>query len=128
MEIRCALTNHSFNKNNCAACHPSTIAGGDTNHMYKSFTCGNIGIPKNWENPFLYLPYRSNPAGLDLIDYGLAVTAKGFDMNPELQAGKFKVPTLRNPKLTAPCGHNGYFRSIKEIVHFYNTRDVKRAH
>ena len=21
-------------------------------------------------------------------------------------------------------GHNGYFRSLKEIVHFYNTRDV----
>jgi cytochrome c peroxidase len=21
-------------------------------------------------------------------------------------------------------GHNGYFKSLKEIVHFYNTRDV----
>jgi cytochrome c peroxidase len=22
------------------------------------------------------------------------------------------------------CGHNGYFKSLKEIAHFYNTRDV----
>ena len=24
-------------------------------------------------------------------------------------------------------GHNGYFKSLKEIVHFYNTRDVPGA-
>lgn len=57
------------------------------------------GIPKYWENPFLFLPYRSNPAGLDIIDDGLAVTVERFDMNPELQAEKFKVPTLQNVEL-----------------------------
>jgi cytochrome c peroxidase len=45
--------------------------------------------------------------------------------------GKQKVPTLRNvdkrngnnfPKAYA---HNGYFKSLEEIVHFYNTRDVE---
>ena len=45
--------------------------------------------------------------------------------------GKHKVPTLRNvdkrygdgfPKAYA---HNGYFKSLKSIVNFYNTRDVK---
>ncbi|MDH3903091.1 MAG: hypothetical protein OES90_07700, partial [Xanthomonadales bacterium] len=56
---------------------------------------------------------------------------------PEWQAmavenmGKQKVPTLRNvgkrlgngfPKAYA---HNGYFKNLKSIVHFYNTRDVK---
>jgi cytochrome c peroxidase len=40
------------------------------------------------------------------------------------------VPTLRNvdkrpyPAFVKAYGHNGYFRSLKEIVHFYNTRDV----
>jgi len=38
--------------------------------------------------------------------------------------GKFKVPTLRNVLHSAPYGHNGYFRTLQEIVHFYNTRDV----
>jgi cytochrome c peroxidase len=42
-----------------------------------------------------------------------------------------KVPTLRNvarapgenPKA---YGHNGVFKSLEQIVHFYNTRDVLR--
>ena len=44
--------------------------------------------------------------------------------------GRFHVPTLRNvdkrpsPDFVKAYGHNGYFRSLKEIVHFYNTRDV----
>ena len=38
--------------------------------------------------------------------------------------GAFKVPTLRNLGKTAPYGHNGYFKTLEAIVHFYNTRDV----
>ena len=44
--------------------------------------------------------------------------------------GTFKVPTLRNVDLRPTSefvksyGHNGYFKSLEEIVHFYNTRDV----
>jgi cytochrome c peroxidase len=40
------------------------------------------------------------------------------------------VPTLRNvdkrpfPAFVKAYGHNGYFKSLKTIVHFYNTRDV----
>ena len=39
------------------------------------------------------------------------------------EQGKFKVSSLRNVGNTAPYGHNGYFATLKEIVHFYNTRD-----
>ena len=28
------------------------------------------------------------------------------------------------PDFVKAYGHNGYFKSLKEIVHFYNTRDV----
>ena len=44
--------------------------------------------------------------------------------------GKDKVPTLRNVDLrpsndfVKAFGHNGYFKSLEGIVHFYNTRDV----
>lgn len=37
---------------------------------------------------------------------------------------RHSVPTLRNVELTAPYGHNGYFKTLEEIVHFYNVRDV----
>jgi cytochrome c peroxidase len=45
--------------------------------------------------------------------------------------GKQKVPTLRNVDKRPGRGyvksytHNGYFKSLKGIVNFYNTRDVK---
>ncbi len=45
--------------------------------------------------------------------------------------GKFKVPTLRNvdlrPDPTFPTAHlhNGVFKSLKEVVHFHDTRDVE---
>ena len=46
------------------------------------------------------------------------------------EVGKHKVPTLRNvdlrpsPEFVKAYGHNGYFKSLRSIVHFYNTRDV----
>ncbi len=45
--------------------------------------------------------------------------------------GKHRVPTLRNldkrpdPDFVKAYSHNGYFKSLWSIVHFYNTRDVK---
>ena len=47
-----------------------------------------------------------------------------------LNYGKHRVPTLRNvdkrpsASFVKAYGHNGYFKSLKGIVHFYNTRDV----
>ena len=74
------------------------------------------------------LPPSINPQGTNFIDYGLANTILNIDpTNAADQAGRFKVPTLRNLALTAPYGHNGYFKTMKDIVHFYNTRDVPSA-
>jgi cytochrome c peroxidase len=50
--------------------------------------------------------------------------------NPALEMGKQKVPTLRNVDLRPFAGatkaymHNGVFKSLEQVVHFYNTRDV----
>jgi cytochrome c peroxidase len=48
----------------------------------------------------------------------------------EMELGKVKVPTLRNVDkregdTVKAYAHNGFFKSLKEIVHFYNTRDVE---
>ena len=63
-----------------------------------------------------YFEDRGNPLG---SDEGL----KGFTGKAE-DLHRFKVPNLRNVELTAPYGHNGYFKTLEEIVHFYNVRDV----
>jgi cytochrome c peroxidase len=45
--------------------------------------------------------------------------------------GKMKVPTLRNVDkrphsgFIKAFGHNGFFKSLEDIMHFYNTRDVE---
>lgn len=53
------------------------------------------------------------------VDLGL-----GAIVGDPAENGKFKVMTLRNVGITAPYAHNGFFADLKEITHFYNTRDV----
>ncbi len=95
-----------------------------------------------------------NPQGTEWVDVGLAgfldqltqdsvwralpyVTPSLLNMSQEtlsslvpLSRGKQRVPTLRNVDkrplagFVKAYGHNGYFKSLQGIVHFYNTRDV----
>ncbi len=122
-------------KGKCANCHAVTPGKSSVKPLFTDFTYDNLGIPKNPENPF-YSNTEFNPAGAAWIDPGLG----GFlqtvpDYAPAAAAnyGKHKVPTLRNvdkrpePGFVKAYGHNGYFKSLKEIVHFYNTRDVNGA-
>jgi cytochrome c peroxidase len=80
------------------------------------------------------MPRKWNPAGKNWVDYGLGAFLAGAGFGPEVyepELGKQKVPTLRNVDLRPDEGfvkayaHNGYFKSLEEIVHFYNTRDVE---
>jgi cytochrome c peroxidase len=108
-------------KAKCAGCH---VADGPR-PAFTDFTYDNIGVPKNPADPV----YVTDP---DFIDTGLG----GFlmsrpDLGPyEPELGKFKVPTLRNVDRRPAGGgvkaymHNGVFKSLREVVHFYNTRDV----
>lgn len=43
--------------------------------------------------------------------------------NPE-HKGHFKIPGLRNVAITAPYMHNGMFKSLKEVIRYYNNPDV----
>jgi len=40
----------------------------------------------------------------------------------------FKTSTLRNIALTAPYMHNGVFKTLKEVVNFYNNGGGKGLH
>ena len=41
----------------------------------------------------------------------------------EADKGKFKVPGLRNVALTAPYMHNGQFKTLKEVIDYYDKPD-----
>jgi len=110
----------------CSACHiadwtadpgnviaPQWAPTGWIPPMFTDFTYDNLGVPQNTEYP---LDPNAPP------DLGL-----GAIVGDEAENGKFKVMTLRNIGLTAPYAHNGLFKTLKEITHFYNTRDVPGA-
>ena len=124
----------------CNLCHISEVGPDGEPPLFTDYTFDNLGTPKNLQNPFynmdeVYLPGGGaiNPEGDAWIDPGLV----GFlQTRPEYASmaaenmGKHKVPTLRNVDLRPGNGftkaymHNGVFKSLKEVVHFYNTRDV----
>jgi cytochrome c peroxidase len=113
-------------KAKCSACH---ISVGEK-PLFTDFTYDNLGVPRNPQNPF-YFDLEWNPAGLLWVDTGLGGFLKSASLPYESEWGKQKVPTLRNvdkrpgPGFVKAYGHNGYFKSLKGIVNFYNTRDVK---
>lgn len=128
-------------KGKCALCHPSQPGAEGELPLFTDFTFDNLGVPKNPDNPFysmdsVYLDDGTpiNPEGSAWIDPGLGgflSTVPSYQSKAAENWGKHKVPTLRNvdkrPGNNFPKAfmHNGVFKSLKEVVHFYNTRDVE---
>ncbi len=117
-----------FNGNaKCARCHVDTGKAP----LFTDFTYDNLGVPRNPENPFYNEP-DFNPLGAAWIDLGLGgfLATTDFATFARSNMGKFKVPTLRNvdkrpsEDFVKAYSHNGFFKSLESIVHFYNTRDV----
>jgi cytochrome c peroxidase len=86
--------------------------------LFTDYSYHNLGIPKNQLNPYYSTFSHLNPLGMEFIDNGLGATT-----NIHAHNGKFRVPTLRNVQYTGPYFHNGYFRTLHEVIHFLNTRD-----
>jgi cytochrome c peroxidase len=100
--------------------------------------------------------YTPNPYGFAFRDLGMGNFLRGgFNTLPNPNEswtqyaptvdGQFQVPTVRNVAMTprrcptteAGTGrpyfqkaffHNGYIKSLKQLVHFYNTRDTSYAY
>ena len=97
---------------NCARCHEDQPT---TNLVFTNFTYENIGVPANTAVRAL---------NAHAVDLGLSENPA---VNDASRDGKFKVSTLRNIAVTGPYMHNGVFKELKTVVHFYNTRDVVGA-
>ncbi len=129
VEQKCSTSQSTCNGYNCSSSDSENNTYCSTmNPLFTDYTFDNLGIPKNPDNPF----YKQPEGGNSWIDPGLGgflMTRMDFKMYADQNYGKHKVPTLRNvdkrsyPMFVKAYGHNGYFKSLKEIVHFYNTRD-----
>lgn len=123
-------------KAKCTACHVSTPASDNTPPLFTDFRFENLGIPANPQNPWYQMDTTFNHEGANWIDPGLKgflKTVPQYAMFADESFGKHQVPTLRNvdkrPRegFVKAYGHNGYFKSLEEVIHFYNTRDVLPA-
>jgi len=120
-------------KGKCADCHPSQAGPNGEPPLFTDFTYDNLGIPRNLVNPWYSMPPGYNPDGANWVDPGLGgflIQVPQYAMFASENYGKHRVPTLRNvdkrpyPGFVKSYGHNGYFKSLEEFVHFYNKRDV----
>jgi cytochrome c peroxidase len=91
-------------KAGCEKCHPSEIDQSGKPPLFTDFSYHNIGAPKNLENPFYSMSEQWNPDGN-------ARALRNVDLRP-------------NSDFIKSYTHNGFFKSLEEIVNFYNTRDV----
>ena len=125
----------------CNECHRDGGPGEEP--LFTDFTASNLGLPRNLSLPFYQentpdqFGYTANPDGLKYLDPGVSGFLAG-PLNPNREwaalaasyRGRYKTPTLRNvdkrprPDFVKAYMHNGYLKSLKEVVHFYNTRDA----
>ena len=104
-----ASERHGFDlfmgKASCASCHFPPLFGGTQPPMYLQSEPEVIGVPAR--------PLRERPRlDPDLGAYAASPTP--------LHRYAFKTPSLRNVELTAPYMHNGVFRTLEEVVEFYD--------
>ena len=106
-------------KANCIQCHNGPLA---SNERYY-----NLGVPPS---------PRWNDDGLAQITFRYEQFAKGstqamyrkikddaglyYSTKQKSDMGKFRVPSLRYTKYTAPYMHNGTLATLKDVVEFYN--------
>lgn len=92
-------------KAECASCHFIPLFNGVMPPEYVETEWEIIGVPSrlNLSKPILD------------TDMGRADV-----VNVEIFRHAFKIPTLRNIELTGPYMHNGVFRTLEEVIEFYN--------
>jgi cytochrome c peroxidase len=127
------------------------LGGSDTGQaaslqpLFTDTTYNNLGLPKNVRLPWYsedtpdQWGFTGNPLGFGFTDEGMGLFLDGYygappDLDWGVQLpqfeGKFQTSTARNAAMAPYPGfvkaymHNGYLLSLKEVVHFYNTRDV----
>lgn len=120
-------------KARCGECHSLAPGPNNTPPVFTDYKYDNTGVPRNAASPFYSTDKKYNPDGGNWVDPGLGGFLKSspqYSQYAEQNLGKQKVPTLRNVDLRRDLGfvkvymHNGALKSLKEVVHFYNTRDA----
>jgi cytochrome c peroxidase len=102
-------------KGNCASCHLGVSRAG-TPPPFTDFDFVNVGVPRNPR-----IAANADPAYYDL---GLCGPARQDLLGKREYCGFFRSPTVRNTAMREAFFHNGVFASLRDVLHFYNERDL----
>jgi cytochrome c peroxidase len=100
-------------KAKCATCHYIPLFNGLAPPVFTETESEVLGVPKTTDK---------NPAELD-DDLGKYLFTRSV-----IHKYSFKTPTLRNIELTAPYMHNGVYRTLEEVIEFYDKGGGKGLH
>jgi cytochrome c peroxidase len=103
-------------KGNCFACHYNGAGVNGSVRLFTDYTYAAIGVPRNTE-----IPANGNR---DYYDLGLCGRPDHPLPASAQYCGMFKTPTLRNVATRRSFFHNGRFKSLRDAIRFYNTRDT----
>jgi cytochrome c peroxidase len=102
-------------KGNCASCHLGVSRRG-TPPPFTDFDFVNVGVPRN--------PRIAANADPNYFDLGLCGPVRKDFAGRREYCGFFRSPTVRNTAIREAFFHNGVFTSLREVLHFYNERDL----
>jgi cytochrome c peroxidase len=91
-------------KARCGTCHFAPLFNGTLPPWYEESEPEIIGVPTR---PAIRRARLDSDPGVSGAD-------------KQVQAGAFRVPTVRNITLTAPYMHHGTFRTLEQVIDFYN--------
>jgi cytochrome c peroxidase len=102
----------------CAGCH--RMAEGSSNpaeSMFTDYGYDAVALPRNPA-----LPVNANAASFDL---GLCERKNAKTPSVEARfCSNFRTPSLRNVAVRESFGHNGIYKTLREVVAFYALRAV----
>lgn len=97
-----------------AACLDCHAGWGADKQLFTSFSYHNILTPPN-------IALNNG-----IADIGAAANPKLNADEKKLAQGRFKTPTMRNITKTAPYMHNGVFKTLREVIEYYNDVDDRK--
>ncbi len=107
-------------KGDCSSCHiDKTSADGLYRPAMTDYQFEAFAAPRNDQ-----IPATHNP---NYYDLGLCGPYRKDFATAKPYCGLFKTPTLRNVATRRVFFHNGYFRSLKDVLHFYVQRETDPA-
>jgi len=103
-------------KGNCAACHLSQPGSDGMPPLFTDTEYEALSVPRN--------PAIAANRDPRFFDLGLCGPVRTDLARQTQYCGMFLTPTLRNAARRGVYFHNGVYHSLRQVLNFYNLRDV----